>query len=302
MARRSLNSLRESLSKLETPSETRHIPLSFLQLPARQPRHYFDPQKLEQLAASISTHGVLEPLLVRPLKNVDRYELVAGERRYRAAKMAQLTEVPVLIKDFSDEEAFQVSLVENLQREDLNPVEETEGILQLLAIKLGVALSDVSPLLHRVQHEKKKSSNNIVGNSDLEIIDTVFKDLGLMSWESFVNHRLPLLNLPNDVLEVLRQGKIEYTKAKAIARVTDFEQRQLLLKEAIIHNLSLMQIKERVASMRLGNISDDKTEALKTRMDATYRLVKKSDLWNDTRKVQKLEKLLAQIEGLIAPR
>jgi ParB family transcriptional regulator, chromosome partitioning protein len=99
-----------------------------------QPRHYFDPEKLEQLVQSIAQHGILEPLLVRPLET-NQYELVAGERRYRAALKLGLSEVPVVIRQLNDEEATQLALIENLQREDLNPIEETEGILQLLAFK-----------------------------------------------------------------------------------------------------------------------------------------------------------------------
>jgi ParB family chromosome partitioning protein len=91
---------------------------------------------MQELVESVQQHGVLQPLLVRS-RSDDQYELVAGERRYRAAKEVQLAEVPVVIRELSDEEAMQLSLIENLCREDLNPVEETEGILQLLALRLG---------------------------------------------------------------------------------------------------------------------------------------------------------------------
>ncbi|WP_245940007.1 ParB/RepB/Spo0J family partition protein [Stenomitos frigidus] len=101
----------------------------------QQPRRYFDPEKLNQLAESIKQHGILEPLLVCFTAH-GKYEIVAGERRYRAATMLGFTEVPVVIRDFSDQEALQVALIENLQREDLNPIEETEGILELVALRL----------------------------------------------------------------------------------------------------------------------------------------------------------------------
>jgi ParB family transcriptional regulator, chromosome partitioning protein len=219
MARRSLSSLRDSLDQVETqPASDRSLPLAQIQLAAQQPRRYFDPEKLAQLVLSVKAHGILEPILVRPLPDQpDQYELVAGERRYRAALQLKLTDIPVVIRELNDTEARQLALIENLQREDLNPVEETEGILQLLSLCLNQEISALPSLLHRLQHERKKSSNNVVGNSEMEEIASVFASLGRLSWESFVNHRLPLLNLPTDVLDALRQGKIAYTKAQAIA-------------------------------------------------------------------------------------
>ena len=107
-----------------------------------QPRRYFDPEQLEQLTQSVKEHGILEPLLVRSLPD-NKYELVAGERRYRAAIEAGLADVPVVIKELTDPEALQLALIENLQREDLNPVEETEGILQLIALRENLAVDEV---------------------------------------------------------------------------------------------------------------------------------------------------------------
>ena len=127
------------------------IAIEKIQLSSQQPRRYFDPDKLEQLTLSVKEHGILEPLLVRPLKD-GNYELVAGERRFRAATAASLTEVPVVVKELTDSEALQLALVENLQREDLNPVEETEGILQLLALNLEIETQEVVSLLYQMQN------------------------------------------------------------------------------------------------------------------------------------------------------
>lgn len=96
-----------------------------------QPRKTFDEASLQELADSITQHGVLQPLLVRPLAN-GGYQLVAGERRFRASRMAGLKEVPVIIKDLSDTEAMEIAIIENLQREDLNPIEEAEGLQALI--------------------------------------------------------------------------------------------------------------------------------------------------------------------------
>src|SRR5919202_4468060 len=113
----------------------RMLSLDTLKLPESQPRRYFDPRAMDELVGSIQRHGILQPLLVRPLgeDRAEQYEIVAGERRYRAAREAGLAEVPAVVRKIGDEEAVQYALLENLQREDLNPVEETEGILRLLA-------------------------------------------------------------------------------------------------------------------------------------------------------------------------
>ncbi len=128
------------------------LPLAQIKLSPTQPRRYFDPDKLEQLTQSVKEHGILEPLLVRSLPD-KKYELVAGERRYRAATAAGLTEVPVVVKELTDFDALQLALIENLQREDLNPVEETEGILQLLAMMLDSEREGVISLLNHIHLE-----------------------------------------------------------------------------------------------------------------------------------------------------
>ncbi len=355
----------------DTPaSKESLLKLSDIHLPSRQPRHYFDPQALQGLADSIKQHGILQPLLVRPLKS-GGYELVAGERRYRAATEVGLTEVPVVVKELTDEAAWQLALIENLQREDLNPVEETEGILQLLAIKLEIPVEDVPPLLHRLQkaqknqatnlgnnligkatqdemelgnnvigkgtqdqtelgnnvigketqeetepdnnvigkgtQDKTESGNNVIGNNDkatqdednsqLAVIESVFSDLGLMTWESFVNNRLPLLNLPQDITEALQNGQIAYTKAKAIALLKDETQRTALLSEAIAHQLSLSQIKEKIRAIQTKPQSEVAT--IPNRLKVAYEKLKKTRIWEEPNKRKQIETLLSKLEALL---
>lgn len=265
-----------------------------------QVRRYFDPQKMEQLTCSIKAHGILENLVVRPLPATEgKYELVAGERRYRAAIAAGLTEVPVLILDLTDSEARQIALVENLQREDLNPVEETEGVLQLLSIRLNLALSEVVSLLYRLQNqETKKSNHNVVAKEDALEVESLFTTLGRMSWQSFVKHRLPLLNLPEEILDSLRKGEIAYTKATAIARVKEPEIREELLKEAIAKDLSLSQIRERIKAV--NPLSNEEPPSLKNRVQETHRRLQKAKFWDEPKKQKQLEKLLLEMEALLA--
>jgi len=274
------------------------INISQIILPSSQPRKYFDPEKLEQLASSIKAHGVIEPLLVRPLGN--KYELVAGERRYRACQMAEINDIPVTIKELSDESAFELALVENLQREDLNPVEETEGVLFLLAQKLTMSVESVVNLLYKINNESKKEFNhNVMVNSEIEVIESVFKDLGRGRWQSFVVNRLPLLKLPEDILTVLREGKIAYTKAIALSKIKDDTARQELLKKVIENNLSLSQIKKQV---KLCNSNQRDNESPQLRVKEITKSINKAKLWEkEPKKWQKVEKLLAKIEELISP-
>ncbi len=265
-----------------------------------QVRRYFDPQKLVGLTESVKQLGIIEPLWVRPLPNGD-YKLVAGERRYRAARAAGLTEVPVTIRELDDVEALEISLVENLQRDDLNPVEETEGVLQLLSIRLKISGEEVISLLYRMKNQEEgRIRENVFPNQESQAIQGIFTALGRMTWQSFISSRLPLLNLPIEILEVLRQGQLDYTKARAIAKVKDAPQRQTLLEAALCEDLSLTQIKEQIAKLNSERTlpTHSKPASLKERMDTTYRLVKKSKIWDDPKKQKRVEKLLAELEAL----
>jgi ParB family chromosome partitioning protein len=214
------------------------IPINQIELPNYQPRTYFDEEKLEQLTHSIKEYGILEPLIVRPKPFSNLYELVAGGRRYRAAQLANLLEVPVTIKELSDEEVIEIALLENLQREDLNPVEETEGILRLLGSRLALSVEDVPALLYKLnrQHQGQiKSDNNVIIEEVIAKIHQVFEVVGKFTVQSFIQNRLPLLNLPSDILQALKKGNLAYTKARAIAKVENPQQRIELLNSVIRH-------------------------------------------------------------------
>ena len=218
------------------------VPLEAL-VPSPQPRRRFE--NLEVLAESIREKGVLQPLLVRPLGN-GRYAIVAGERRYRAAKMAGLAEVPVRVLDLSEKEARLLALLENLQREDLNPYEETLGVLELLSEDLGKSREGVVSLLERMRKEKRGvAAQNVLGTPETQRVEEVFRALGRMTWESFVQTRLPLLSLPGDLREALEAGAIAYTAALELKKVKDPEVRARLLEEAKA-GLSLRDLKARV--------------------------------------------------------
>jgi ParB family chromosome partitioning protein len=229
------------LAAKEEAFGTEVVPLSVL-VPQAQPRRRFE--NLEALAQSIREKGVLQPLLVRPLGD-GRYAIVAGERRYRAAKMAGLAEVPVRVLDLSEKEARLLALVENLQREDLNPYEETLGVLDLLSEELGKTREEVVGLLRQMKNAKEGRIRDNVVPKDAQRVEEIFKALGRMSWESFVQHRLPLLGLPEDLRAALEEGAIPYTAALELKKVKDLEARARLLEEAK-GGLSLRELKARV--------------------------------------------------------
>ena len=290
--RRSVSTFIAELS----PEPETSLPISTIVLPTSQPRRYFDEDKLNQLADSIREHSIIEPLIVRPL--ADKYELVAGERRYRAAQIVGLDSVPVVIRELNDEQALTFSLIENLAREDLNPIEETEGILALLGIELGTDKKEVISLLYRLENEQKgKATHNVMGSQEAAEIESLFDGLG-QTWSSFVANRLPLLKLPEEILNKLREGKIAYTKATAIAKVKDQEVRNQLLEEAIADSLSLSQIRERIQTLKPHSKPDND---ILNRFKTVYGQAKKSKtILNDSKKQKKLETLLVQMEKLLA--
>ncbi|MBG1261940.1 ParB/RepB/Spo0J family partition protein [Nostoc commune] len=266
----------------------------------KQPRRWFDPEKMSQLVQSVREYGILEPLLVRPLGDGE-YELIAGERRLRAAREAGLAEVPIVSKELSDKQALQIALLENLQREDLNPVEEVEAILELLAINLDISTEDVKSILNVAANAKKRDLE-LTGNvsRQLEEIESLLAGIGRFNAESFRTSRLPLLSLPSDVLYVLRQGQLEFTKARTIARVKNEQQRADILSSAIAQNLSLTQIKELIKQLQSSETTPEATpdKALSNRYAEIGKRLQQAQLWKDDKKYKKLERLLSDLEKL----
>lgn len=270
-----------------------------IRLPQKQPRRYFDAEKLTQLVQSVKEFGILEPLLVRPLSDGE-YELIAGERRLRAAREAGLTEVPIVSRELDDKQALQVTLMENLQREDLNPVEETEAVLDLLALALDVDRSEIVSILHQSYNAKQRGqelNQNVL--IQLEKIESLLAEIGRFNAGTFRSSRLPLLNLPADVLSALRDGKIEYTKAQAIARVKDEKQRAKLLKQAIAKNLSLTEIRTAIKELT-PETEPTPEKVVVDRLSEISKRLRRSETWGDRKKRDRITKLLDELDKLTA--
>jgi ParB family transcriptional regulator, chromosome partitioning protein len=276
------------------------VPIEQIILPNQQPRRYFDPAKMAHLIESVREHGILEPLIVRPIA-LNQYELIAGERRFRAAQSLNLTAVPISSREFTDREAQQIALVENLQREDLNPIEETEAILALLSLSLEVEPPEIVSILNQASNAQKRHlelTENVF--RQYEQIEKVLQGIGRFTAQSFRSSRLPLLNLPEDILTVLRQGNLEYTKARAIAQVKDEAKRKNLLKLAVTKELSLSAIKEEITVLRAENGGGDRDPSdFKVRFDDIHRRVKQAKLWDDPKKRRRLEKMMSDLEVLL---
>ena len=177
-----------------------------------QPRKTFDEKALSELADSIAQHGVIQPLLVRPMPD-GSYQLVAGERRWRAARRAGLSEVPVVIREMSDSEMMELALIENLQREDLNPIEEAEGLQQLIHT-YGLTQETAAARVGR--------SRPAIANA------------------------LRLLSLPTPILELTRDGKISAGHARAFLSLNDEEKMVEIADQILKKEISVREV-ERLA-------------------------------------------------------
>lgn len=169
-----------------------------------QPRTHFNETELEELSESIREHGILQPLLVR--KKGDEFEIIAGERRYQASKIAGLSELPVIIKDVDDQKMLELALIENLQRSDLNPIEEAKGYRQLIK---------ASGMTQEALSKAVSKSRSAITNS------------------------LRLLDLPERVQELLFEGKLTAGHARAILAVPFEEQRIKLAEKVVADGLSV---------------------------------------------------------------
>ncbi len=200
-------------------SELRHLPVEWIQPGRYQPRRDIQPEALEELAASIKAQGLMQPIVVRPLPGqTDRFEIIAGERRWRASQLAQLDRVPALIRDVPDEAAIAMALIENIQRENLNPMEEAMA-------------------LHRLQHEFELTQ--------MEVAEAVGKN------RATVANLLRLMNLNDDVKVLLEHGDIEMGHARALLGLP-VEQQSSAAADVVARALTVRQTEALVRNLLDG--------------------------------------------------
>jgi ParB family chromosome partitioning protein len=233
--------------------DTRSLPVAFLQPGRFQPRMSFDEQPLAELAASIKEKGVLSPILVRPV-GPDRYEIVAGERRWRAAQIAKLHDVPVVVRELADDQALELAIIENVQRADLNAIEE------------GTAYEELISQFGRTQEDVARE----VGKSRSHIANTV-----------------RLLRLPDQVKTWIREGKLTAGHARTLLGAPDPEARA---RELIEGEMTVRQAEHRSAAKKKPggqpakdpNISDLESN-ISNRLGLKVQIIHKGDKGGDMR-------------------
>lgn len=210
----------------EDKNEIVTLKISQVEPNRKQPRRNFDEDALAELAESISRHGVLQPILVRP-QIFGGYQIVAGERRYRASRLAGLTEIPAIIRELSDSETMQIALIENLQRSDLSPLEEAAGYRSLID-DYGFSQEDVA---------------RTVGKSRPAVANT-----------------LRLLSLPDEVKPLVEENKISAGHARALLAIEDKEKLAAVAKKAAEENLSVRDTEAMVKRITAKKPSKKKTD------------------------------------------
>lgn len=195
---------------VEESSSTVSLRITEIEPNKEQPRKFFDEAALSELAASVAQHGVLQPLLVRPLPN-GQYQLIAGERRWRAARMAGLQEVPVVIREMTEQEAAEVALIENLQREDLNPMEEAHGYRTLME-SYGMTQEETAKAVNK--------SRPAVANA------------------------LRLLSLPSSIATLVQSGELSAGHARTLLSFETKEQQEQAAKDVIEKGLSVRALEK----------------------------------------------------------
>ncbi len=198
---------------VEVPKEV-YLKISMIEPNQEQPRKEFNQEQLEELAESIRNYGVLQPIMVQ--KKGDLYEIIAGERRWRAAKMAGLKEVPVIIRDFDRQKKMEISLIENVQRSDLNPIEEAMAYRQLIE-EFGLKQEEIA--------ERVSKNRATIANS------------------------LRLLKLDPRIQELLVQGAISNGHARALLAIEDLEQQYAAAELIVKNGLSVREVEKLVKSL-----------------------------------------------------
>lgn len=201
------DSFEKGLVEEAKPNEIVEIKISEIRSNPYQPRKIFDEEALNELASSIKEHGIVQPIIVK--KSIKGYELVAGERRTKAAKIAGLETVPAIVKDFDDEQMMEIALIENIQRENLNPIEEAMAYDSIL------------------------KSSNITQ-------DELAKKFGKS--RSYITNSLGLLRLPDDTKKYVEDNKLSMSHARALSKLDDTEQINRLANKIVNENLNVRAI------------------------------------------------------------
>ncbi|MCY1703810.1 ParB/RepB/Spo0J family partition protein [Deinococcus sp. SL84] len=290
----------------------REIPLNQIRPNPEQQRRYFAQDELQRLATSIAEKGVLQPVLLRPFEQ--HYEIVFGERRWRAAQLAGLASIPAQVREMDDQEAALAGAIENLQRVDINRFEDVNYKLLLLEMEFEQDREWVIKMLHRIYND---AANNL---ELVRRVAGVFELIGNEHWQSFVSNGLPALKLPESVLQALLSGQLDYTKALLIRRAPETEQERLLrlaldgataehLREemALLGSAEMTQsaqerarlksVQKRLTVRRLKKMSEERRRAVMGLLDGLDRLLAQAEQEEMEARAQKAAKKQARSDA-----
>lgn len=273
-----------------------------------QPRSYFDDQKIEDLAKTFSNTGFKGVINVRDAED-GTYEIVAGERRWRAAKLANLSKVACIVSEFSDEQALEFGLFENVLREDLSTLETLEGVLKLLQYRHGLEVGSDESRQWVIDHifsdghaDRRRTG---ASSEKWHVTEETLASLDI-SPETILKW-LRLLNIPDEIRQAHIAGRLAFTKALEIAKLKDRSLWEPLLLEAVDKNLSKRELQKRVREQKDAAKSkaqkDQPNKAVKMieRMNAIHKLTKSPSFWKgkDEAAVRKVEEKINELEDLL---
>lgn len=228
--------LEEKIMETVHEEEIQELPLSELRVNPYQPRKTFNEESLNELAESIKEHGVFQPIIVK--KSIKGYEIVAGERRFRASKLAGKETIPAIVRNFTDEEMMEIAVLENLQRENLNAVDEANAYKTLMEN------------LHLTQDQVSKRVNKS---------------------RSHITNLLGILSLPEDVLTLVKENKLSMGHARCLSKLSDIEKINELTKKVLEENLSVRELE----ALSSGNEIERKNKIVKKPKSNEYTSLEK---------------------------
>ena len=228
--------LEEKIMETVHEEEIQELPLNELRVNPYQPRKTFNEESLNELAESIKEHGVFQPIIVK--KSIKGYEIVAGERRFRASKLAGKETIPAIVRNFTDEEMMEIAVLENLQRENLNAVDEANAYKTLMEN------------LHLTQDQVSKRVNKS---------------------RSHTTNLLGILSLPEDVLTLVKENKLSMGHARCLSKLSDIEKINELTKKVLEENLSVRELE----ALSSGNEIERKNKIVKSPKSNEYTSLEK---------------------------
>lgn len=300
--------LKEEIESLKSASgQSLQLPIKDiqpLQLPnnLKQPRLYFDPVKMKRLKESIEKHGVLEPILVRP-RGEGGYETISGERRWRSSCELKLEYIPGIVREMSDEVALEAALIAHLLNEEISTIEQTESILSLLSLHLGISIEEVKSGLYRVKNANTRGNENsrIFTEEELAAVTQTLSEFG-MKLSSFVSNRLPMLNLAPIILDAVREGDLSPTNAVILNRQDSGLHQELVEQAKGLSKQDVIELVKEVEAEHPNSTKQSLPPSMPDRILAKFKSTRKrKELLESAeaqKRLRKIEKLLDEIEAL----